>query len=123
MLWNCWGALLCASSLLLAAGCGGISSDGDASTSTDHSTSTSISLTHQQTVALPSGTHRPEILATADGNLMLVVVEPSGTGTGQVKHRGSAGDKRSSRARSCTRSANVYVSPLCRRPGAAAKSA
>ena len=45
-------------------------------------------LNHVMTRALPEGTHRPEVLALADGGVLLVVVEPSGQqGIGQIKHK------------------------------------
>ena len=40
--------------------------------------------THQ----LPDGTHRPEILVTKSGEIIIVVVQPEGKpGVGQVKHK------------------------------------
>ncbi len=46
-------------------------------------------LKHQATRQLPPGTHRPEILATNQGDLLLVVVQPQGLpgSVGQIKHR------------------------------------
>ncbi len=46
-----------------------------------------LKLTHQRTVSLPAGTHRPEVL-THGGQTLAVVVQPQGPpGPGQVKHR------------------------------------
>ena len=44
-------------------------------------------LIHRETRRLNKGTHRPEILVTAAGNLFLVVVEPGEIDGRQVKHR------------------------------------
>ena len=45
-------------------------------------------LVHENTIELPKGTHRPEVLVTDDGEVVIAVVEPMGKpGEGQVKHR------------------------------------
>ena len=45
-------------------------------------------LVHENTIELPRGTHRPEVLVTDDGEVVIAVVEPMGKpGEGQVKHR------------------------------------
>lgn len=36
---------------------------------------------------MSTGTHRPELLGDGEGGLVVTVVEPSGPGTGQIKHR------------------------------------
>lgn len=45
-----------------------------------------LKLTHQRTVALPAGTHRPEVLAR-DGQALVVVVQPGPPGPRVIKHR------------------------------------
>jgi hypothetical protein len=58
----------------------------DAVNSTE--TEATLKITHEATVELPLGTHRPEILITDDGEIVLAVVQPMGRpGPGQVKHR------------------------------------
>lgn len=45
-------------------------------------------LTHVTTHRLPKGTHRPEILVTESGEIIVVVVQPEGApGVGQIKHQ------------------------------------
>ncbi|MEE2906902.1 MAG: hypothetical protein VX527_03625 [Planctomycetota bacterium] len=47
-----------------------------------------IKLVHEQTLEMPPGTHRPEVLVGDDGEVIVAVVQPVGPpGEGQVKHR------------------------------------
>jgi len=49
----------------------------------------SLTLQYLQTHEMAQGTHRPEVLLTADGNVLLVVVQPEGdmSQVGSTVHR------------------------------------
>ena len=49
----------------------------------------SLNLSHLGTTEMPKGTHRPELFATEDGDLLLAVVHPDGPSftAGSIKHR------------------------------------